>query len=220
MKAPPPPLDMVIGLGSNLGDRRATLARAVWSLSALGRVLGVSELYESEALGPPQPDYLNAAVRLVTTLDPARLLTGLLEIERAAGRVRRERWGPRVLDLDILWVRGLSLESAGLTIPHAELTRRAFALVPLLEVAPDALDPRTERPYQDLRASLGHSKIRRVSESPASSVSPGGEARKSAAAGAVDAPPARWYQPRAPGEEALAAREPAPPLARPSEPEK
>jgi 2-amino-4-hydroxy-6-hydroxymethyldihydropteridine diphosphokinase len=219
MQAPPPSLDAVVGLGSNLGDRRSTLAGAVRSLSNLGRVRSVSELYESKAVGPPQPDFLNAAVRLETNLDPARLLAGLLDIERAAGRVRRERWGPRVLDLDLLWVRGLALESPGLTVPHPELIRRAFALLPLLDVAPDALDPRTERPYHELGPSLGHSEIRRVSVRPASPAPPGGQDQKSTLAGAVDAPPARWYQPRAPGEEALAAREPERPPPRPKEPE-
>jgi 2-amino-4-hydroxy-6-hydroxymethyldihydropteridine diphosphokinase len=133
--------DVVIGLGANLGDRRATLVRAAGELGRLGRELGRSALYETEPVGPPQPHYLNAALRLECSLAPEALLTELLGIEQALGRVRRERWGPRVLDLDVLWVAGLQLRSETLVIPHPELARRAFALRPLLDVAPEAISP-------------------------------------------------------------------------------
>jgi 2-amino-4-hydroxy-6-hydroxymethyldihydropteridine diphosphokinase len=139
--------DCVIGLGSNLGDRAETLRRAVAELGALGDVLAVSALYESDPVGPPQPSYLNAAVRLRTQLDMPALLNGLLEIERRLGRKRRERWGARTLDLDILWASSGIFESETLAVPHPRLSERAFALLPLLDVAPEAEDPRSGEPY-------------------------------------------------------------------------
>ncbi len=145
----------VIGLGANLGDRAAALAFAVRSLEALatssaGEVLAVSSLYETEAVGPPQPAYLNAAVWLRCGLGAQELLARVLDVEREAGRLRRERWGPRVLDLDILWAERLTVDLPGLRIPHAHLTERAFAVVPLVEVVPLAADPSTGTPYAAL----------------------------------------------------------------------
>ncbi len=100
-------------------------------------------------MGPPQPDYLNAAVRIAAPSDLEPVLAVLLAIERRAGRVRRaeERWGSRTIDLDILWAEGVVLSSPTLTVPHPRLTERAFALCPLLEVAPFAVDPRTGLPF-------------------------------------------------------------------------
>src|SRR6266540_2141687 len=126
------PRRYVIGLGANLGDRLAALKSAVLALQEHGIVLAVSDLYESAALGPPQPDFLNAAVLLESSLNPQRLLVELLAVERAHGRQRRERWGPRTLDLDLLDSPGLVLTGSELTLPHPELLRRAFALGPLL----------------------------------------------------------------------------------------
>ncbi len=129
------------------------MERAVRALASLGTVERVSGLYVSAAVGgPPQPDYLNAAVLLETTLSLERLLDELLDIERTAGRERRVRWGPRTLDLDILWVRGKVVDLPGLTVPHPRLHERAFALLPLIEVMPDATDERTGESYADLAA--------------------------------------------------------------------
>ena len=144
----PSTTDCVIGLGSNLGDRAEILRRAVVELGALGQVFAVSALYETEPVGPPQPSYLNAAVRLVTELDLPQLLEALLAIERRFGRERRERWGARILDLDILWASGGVFETETLQVPHPRLNERAFALLPLLDVAPEATDPRSEEPYR------------------------------------------------------------------------
>lgn len=134
----------IIGLGSNLGDRVDMLRQAAARLSARDDVWvdGHSRIYETEPHGPPQPRYLNAALRVRTALGLEALLDVLLEVERSLGRVRAERWGPRTLDLDILW----AMDSAGgalehhaprLVVPHAHLTERAFALAPLLDVAPE-----------------------------------------------------------------------------------
>lgn len=144
----------MIGLGSNLGDRGALLARARVELALLGEVLAASSLYETTPVGPPQPMFLNAAIRLSTSLEPAGLLAALLGIEQKLGRVRRERWGPRSIDLDILWIQGMVVANDDLTVPHPELRRRAFALRPLLDVAPQATDPRDGTSYREVLATL------------------------------------------------------------------
>lgn len=153
---------MVVGLGSNLGDRSALLELGVARLREIGRVVGLSSMYETAPIGPPQPHFLNAAVRLLTERSPLELLVVVLEIERGAGRERRERWGPRTLDLDLLWFSGRYVDEAGLTVPHACLVERAFALLPLLDVAPEAADPRTGQPYAALASALDCSGVRRL----------------------------------------------------------
>ena len=139
---------LVIGLGGNLGDRLATLRGAVAATRLHFDVQAVSPLYETAPVGgAPQPAYLNAAMLLETNLVPELVLDRLLEIERSFGRVREERWGARTLDLDLLWIEGISVASAQLTVPHPELHRRRFALLPLLDLVPGATDPRTGLPY-------------------------------------------------------------------------
>ena len=152
----------VVGLGANLGDRRATLQSAVLALGHRGSVLQLSDLYETVAVGPAQPDYLNAAVLLESGLAPGALMAALLALEHQHGRERRERWGPRTLDLDLLCCPGLVCEEAGLTLPHPELVHRAFALVPLLDVLPDGRDVRSGVSYRDLLAGLDGTSVRRV----------------------------------------------------------
>ena len=152
----------VIGLGANLGERLATLKSALAGLSRLGSVQGISAVYETAAVGPPQPDYLNAAVLLESGLGPLELLGQLLEVERQHGRERRERWGPRTLDLDLLFSPGLVLTEPALTLPHPELARRVFALAPLLDVAPEAREPRSGERYADLMQALGDQGVRRL----------------------------------------------------------
>lgn len=130
--------DFVIGLGSNLGDRGVYLARAVEQIAALPRAAAqrVSPVYETEPIGPAQPLYLNAALRVSCDESAHWLLDRLLGIERALGRIRDVRWGPRVVDLDILWGEEC-VASERLSVPHAHLRARAFALAPLLDVAPE-----------------------------------------------------------------------------------
>jgi 2-amino-4-hydroxy-6-hydroxymethyldihydropteridine diphosphokinase len=132
---------LVVAVGSNLGAREASIRAAHALLDARGGVVvrEVSKIYETEPLGLPQPKYLNAAFRLDTDLSPRELLETLLRIERRLGRRRDPdaRWGPRSIDLDLLWdARGVH-ESPGLKVPHAELEHRTFALAPLLDVAPE-----------------------------------------------------------------------------------
>jgi 2-amino-4-hydroxy-6-hydroxymethyldihydropteridine diphosphokinase len=126
-----------IGLGSNLGDRLDHLRRALASLQARGiEVRAVSSVYETDPVGPPQGDYLNAAAEISTHLSAAELLRVLKESETEAGRQRRERWGPREIDLDLLLYGDETIDECGVTVPHPELTHRAFVLVPLIEIAP------------------------------------------------------------------------------------
>jgi 2-amino-4-hydroxy-6-hydroxymethyldihydropteridine diphosphokinase len=149
---------IVIGLGSNVGDRLANLDAAVAHLRADRdlRVLRRSPVYETHpAGGPPQGDYLNAAVLLVTSLEGRAVLDRALAIERELGRVRspEARWGPRTIDLDLLWIEGEEIAEDGLLVPHPRLHERPFALRPLLDVAPDAVDVRTGQAFASLAAA-------------------------------------------------------------------
>ena len=139
---------VVIALGANLGDRLASLRTAAARIAELGVVRARSTVYETEPVGgPPQPRYLNAALALETALAPDALMERLLAIESSMGRVRAEKNGPRAIDLDVLWIEGVATKSESLEAPHPRLEERAFALGPLVEVAPDARDPRTGRRY-------------------------------------------------------------------------
>jgi 2-amino-4-hydroxy-6-hydroxymethyldihydropteridine diphosphokinase len=150
----------IIGLGSNLGDRLGHLQSAVKRIARFAKVEAASHVYETKPVGPPQGDYLNAAILIryegasgrAPTLDTAAidLLDSLQAVETALGRVRDVRWGPRTLDLDILWVEGLAMESERLVVPHPRLVERPFALRPLVDVMPDAVDPVSLLPYTRL----------------------------------------------------------------------
>lgn len=134
------PVHACIGLGANLGRPVASLLQATDELSALAdtRLLARSRFYRTPAWGRlDQPDFINAAALLATRLEPQVLLEALLRIERDAGRQREpgSRWGPRVLDLDLLLYDGRVLDLPGLRVPHPHLHERAFALVPLAEIA-------------------------------------------------------------------------------------
>lgn len=130
-----------IGVGSNLDDPRAQLLHAFAELAELARtrVILTSPLYVSRPLGPAeQPDYVNAVVGLLTQLEPPALLAGLQAIELTQGRpVQRERWGPRVIDLDILVYGRERRADAHLTVPHPGIVERNFVLYPLAEITPD-----------------------------------------------------------------------------------
>jgi 2-amino-4-hydroxy-6-hydroxymethyldihydropteridine diphosphokinase len=141
-------VEAFIGLGSNLGDRAASLRFAVHSVAELSQVEveAVSRVYESEAVGPGvQGPYLNAAIKVRCGLSAEALLDGLLAIEVQGGRDRAsdvERWGPRTLDLDLLFYGDACIEQVGLSLPHPRLHERAFVLEPLCDLAPDYVHPR------------------------------------------------------------------------------
>lgn len=138
------PVRACVGLGGNIGDVAAALRAALVALDALPgtRLLRASRFYRTPAWGvEAQPDFINAAAVLETSLAPRPLLQALLAIERAHGRERAadgRRWGPRTLDLDLLLYADAVIDEPGLVLPHPEMHRRAFVLVPLAEVAADA----------------------------------------------------------------------------------
>ncbi len=128
-----------LGLGSNLGDRLANLSRAVDELERRGvRLVRSSRVYETEPIGgPEQPDYLNAVIEIATQLEPNDLLRVCLQVEAELGRERGERWGPRIIDVDLLAYGDRQIDEPDLTIPHPRMHERAFVLVPLLELDED-----------------------------------------------------------------------------------
>jgi 2-amino-4-hydroxy-6-hydroxymethyldihydropteridine diphosphokinase len=145
-------LPAVLSLGSNLGDREATLRSAVAQIGALEgvRVVAASGIVETAAVKPhgvdeDAPSYLNAVVVVRTALDPEHLLEALGGIEQQHGRVRDERWGDRTLDIDIVDMGGLRLESDRLTLPHPRAAERGFVLVPWLQLDPAATLPQHGR---------------------------------------------------------------------------
>jgi 2-amino-4-hydroxy-6-hydroxymethyldihydropteridine diphosphokinase len=128
-----------LGLGSNLGDRVAHLRRAVL---ALPDVVDVSPVYETDPVGgPEQGPYLNLVVELDTEQTPRELLDVCRACEEAAGRERLVRWGPRTLDVDVLWVDGTAVHEADLEVPHPRLWERRFVVAPLADLAPDLATP-------------------------------------------------------------------------------
>ncbi len=134
------PTRAFLALGSNLGDRVGYLQGAVDALRAAEGVTveAVSDVYETAPVGgPEQGPYLNAVVALDTELDPHALLSVAQSLEAAAQRVRGERWGPRTLDVDVLWIDGVQVDAPELTVPHPRMWERGFVLVPLADVAPE-----------------------------------------------------------------------------------
>lgn len=140
-----------LGVGSNLGDRSAHLAAAVASLEAVGLV-AVSPVYETEPVGGPsgQRGYLNLVAELQTDLSGRALLGVCHRLESAAERTRHERWGPRTLDVDILWMEDVTLNEPDLQVPHPRMWERRFVLAPLSDLAPELV------PGDALERAEGH----------------------------------------------------------------
>ncbi len=144
-----------LGLGSNLGDRLGNLRQAVAELSELAELQACSRVYETEPMHvTDQPAFLNMAVRLRTALAPDPLLRAAKAIEQRLGRTETVRWGPRVIDIDILLYDGMVLEGRDLTIPHPRLAERRFALAPLADVGATVAHPLARRTVAELLAQL------------------------------------------------------------------
>ncbi len=154
-----------LGLGSNLGNRRENLRMALRGLTRMARVEAVSALYESDAIGPKQPSFYNAVCRIETGLEPLSLLRFLKTLEHEIGRrPGAERWGPRLIDLDILLYDDVTLESEDLTLPHRRLAERAFVVVPLAEIAAGLRLPGTGSTFKELAVSVVEERVRRVED--------------------------------------------------------
>ncbi|HEY7774272.1 MAG TPA: 2-amino-4-hydroxy-6-hydroxymethyldihydropteridine diphosphokinase [Marinagarivorans sp.] len=153
-----------IGLGSNLGDPSSQVKQAVTALDAIAdtQLVCCSPWYASVAVGPAQPNYINGVAQLVTGLPPIALLDALQAIEHNHHRVRKERWGPRTLDLDILLWNNTCINSERLTVPHPYLEARSFVLLPLADIAPKLILP-NGKSVSALAANCDRSEITRLS---------------------------------------------------------
>jgi 2-amino-4-hydroxy-6-hydroxymethyldihydropteridine diphosphokinase len=144
-----------LSLGSNLGDRAANLQTAITQLAGLGNVEAVSSFYETEPVElTAQPWFLNCAVKLDTEKMPRQLIAGILGIERGMGRQRKQKNGPRIIDIDILLFGSSIIDLPSLTVPHPKMHERRFVLEPLVEIASEARHPVLKRTVRELRDAL------------------------------------------------------------------
>lgn len=152
------PSVVFIGIGANIGPVRENFARALRSIEKCAHVVAVSSLYESDPVGPQdQPKFTNAVVKAGTELSPFELLDHLKAIEREIGRKKTRRWGPRVIDLDIIFYGDLVISTDSLVIPHPRAHERRFVLEPLLEIEPAAWHPAKNMAVRDICSGLGDS---------------------------------------------------------------
>ena len=154
-----------LALGTNLGDRPANLRAAIDGLASDVRLVSRSHIYETPAWGyEDQPAFLNMVIKGETELPPAALLARIKELERDMGRTPSFHWGPRLIDIDILFYGDLVLETPELVIPHPRLQERGFVLVPLTDLAPELVHPVLRKTVRQLLAEVEASGIQRVLE--------------------------------------------------------
>ncbi len=156
-----------LGLGSNLGERARNLEKSLEKIAEWASIEKKSGIYETEPWGlKEQANFLNQVVQLKTRLAPLELLSALKIIERTMGRKKSVKYGPRLIDLDILFYDDLVMKTEPLTIPHPLLTQRAFVLVPLNEIAPNHLHPVEDRKIRELYEIIDHHGVWRWKEQP------------------------------------------------------
>ncbi len=168
---------IAVGLGGNLGNPSHTfkLALDVLSQEPDWHLQKVSSFYQTPAFGPPQPDYLNACALFEVEHMPHKVLTVLQRIEHQFGRVRDVHWGPRTLDLDLLFYDQCILHAANLTLPHPHMAERGSVLVPLAEIIPNWLHPQKQQTVLELKDRLGLTGIELFRTSPPTPLSVDGE---------------------------------------------
>ena len=148
-----------ISIGSNLGNKIDNCRQAIKEIAEFTKIVRASSLYETEPVGKEdQPNFINAAVEIETDLSPHELLTQLHVIENNLGRVREEKWGPRTIDLDIIFYDNLIIKDNDLIIPHPRAHERRFVLEPIKEIAPDFIDPDLKVSISDLLSNLNDEK--------------------------------------------------------------
>ncbi len=150
-----------IGIGSNLGSPRENCERSIVLLGAHPKieVTARSSFYKTEPVGSRDQDwFLNVAIQIATDLEPLALLDALLSIESSMGRIRAEKWGPRIIDLDILLYEDSVIKSDRLKIPHPEMTQRGFVLAPLAQLAPNLIHPMAKKTIRQLLSELPEDK--------------------------------------------------------------
>ncbi|UXR69783.1 MULTISPECIES: 2-amino-4-hydroxy-6-hydroxymethyldihydropteridine diphosphokinase [unclassified Staphylococcus] len=146
-------IDAYLGLGGNIGDREAQIKEAIAQLDQHAQidVIAVSPMYETKPVGyVDQPDFLNVCVHVKTTLSAIELLDVALEVEAALHRVREVRWGPRTIDIDVLLYGQDIVETERVTVPHPRMTERAFVMIPLNDIAPHVIEPRSGKAIHTL----------------------------------------------------------------------
>jgi 2-amino-4-hydroxy-6-hydroxymethyldihydropteridine diphosphokinase len=152
-----------LSLGSNLGDRLANLQNAISSLPPNIQPLTRSSVYETSPWGySDQPDFYNQVIKAETLFEPTDVLATIKNLEVSLGRQETFRFGPRLIDLDLLFFDTLILNSPKLTIPHPRITERAFVLVPLAEIAPDLIHPGVGKTIQQLKSSIDNSSVKLI----------------------------------------------------------
>ena len=156
---------VLLSLGTNLGKRRQNLRRAVRALDREIAVTAVSPVYETEPWGEPdQPDFLNICLAATTAQPPRQLLQSIKQIEQNLGREETYRWGPRLIDIDIIFYDEVVVAEAGLNIPHARLADRAFVLAPLADIAPDWVHPITGKTVVEMLNAVYSTAVHRLPE--------------------------------------------------------
>lgn len=144
-------MKVYFGIGTNLGDRTENLKNAIEALSRIGKILATSKIYETTAWGiTEQDDFLNQVIIIDTNLKPQEILDAIQKIEKSLGRTPTIQWGPRLIDIDILFIADKVITEKNLTIPHPHIANRNFVLIPMMELEPDFIHPVSKLPIIEL----------------------------------------------------------------------